>query len=256
MPTKPNFDFEHSFRRALNAAKAGVQEGTDERKMPFTHQDRTLVATISVGYPGEKPYIYDFWQRAGMSEDVLDSPITVYGPAFQRGMLRDGQKHFLAIIKKMAKSGTKYTNLATGSSENAKRTRRNLDDAIEKFWKKMGHSPIEATGWRLTPYDDKGWAYLNRRRPNGNYKEVAIIAAVAPGQHLQFYTPDGKRKMTYEEERKLNVPQKTLPELRERFTKAGVWEALVQAWTSLKDRPLGSYVSAWESKGDWGRRPR
>jgi len=47
MSDKEKYDFDHSFRRALNAVKAGVQEGTHERHSPFTSPEgKTLIATI------------------------------------------------------------------------------------------------------------------------------------------------------------------------------------------------------------------
>jgi hypothetical protein len=235
--------FEHSFRRAVNAVKAGVISGSSERKSPFSFGGQTLLTTITIGRPAETPLYYEFWQKEGTAEHILDSPITVKGSAIIKPSGETaGQKAFLAIITKMNKGGLKYSGAASGTGRLANLNRIYLDRAIEEFWKRLEHEPYEGLGWRLSPY--KGWAYVTRRIRSGKFfKEVAVLSAEMPGRKIIEYNPAGTRRLTYDERQKLGIPGEIYASFRKKLDSEHVWEDLLKIWS---DRGSKGSVSVWE----------
>jgi hypothetical protein len=236
--------FEHSFRRAVNAVKAGVVSGSTVRKSPFSFNGQTLLTTITIGRPAEKPLLYEFWQKEGTAEHILDSPITVKGATIVNASGETGgQKTFLAFITKMNKGGLKYSGAASGTGRLAKLNRIYLDMAIEEFWKRLEHEPYEGLGWRLTPY--KGWAYVNRRTRTGKdfNKEVAVLSAEMPGRKIIEYNPAGTRRLTYDEVQKLGIPGEIYASFRKKLDSESVWQDLLVIW---QDRGSKGSVSVWE----------
>jgi len=226
---KVTSSFEHSFRRALNAAKAGVQEGTTERKSPFTFGEETLVASISLHEPGRgRPRVYDFWQRAGLREGDLASLISVRGPASDQYGRDDGMKHLIAFVD--GKGKITYQGKASGRGEKARVNRLYLDDAIEKFWKKMGFHRHEAQGWDVNINGEEGFAYITRRMPSGYSNEYAVVYAASPGRKLDVFVPDGSKPLTYEA--RFKIPTEIMNRIAQEFE--GIWRNLVQVHHSSR----------------------
>lgn len=223
MPRTTTSSFEHSLRRTLNAIKAGVQEGTTERKMPPTFGDRTLIAAISLHEPGRgRPRVYNFWQKAGLSESILASLITVEGPASDRYGRDDGMKHMLAFID--GKGKVKYNGLAAGTGEKARVNRLYLDQAIGRFWHKLGIEEYQAAGWEPLIYSDKGFAYILRRKPSGLTEEYAAVYAASPGRKLDVFTADNSRPLPFEKRSK--IPTEIMNRVEKEFMAAGIWQGL------------------------------
>lgn len=241
--------FEHSFRRAVNAVKAGVVSGSTVRKSPFSFGGQTLLTTITIGRPAEKPLFYEFWQKEGTSEHVLDSPITVKGSTIINSSGEtSGQKTFLAFILKMNKGGLKYSGAASGTGQLAKLNRIYLDKAIEEFWKHLEHEPYEGLGWRLSAH--KGWAYITRRTRAGKFfKEVAVLSAEMPGRKIIEYSPPGtrgSRRLDYAEVQKLGIPGEIYASFRKKLDSEGIWQDLLKIWEE-HGRMGGAPLSVWEN---------
>lgn len=194
-----NAAFEHSFRRALNAVKA----------------NKTLVARDLNHVAGQTRIDvignFEFWQRSGTSEDVLDSPIAVWSKV-------RGRQAIVALITHTGKRGTKYTGPQS--------LKIAALDAIETFWKRLEISPYEAQGWRLTAYSDRGWGYVTQGEGGGLRKEIAILAASMPGSKIDTYSPAGKL-LSYPQRQKLKIPTEMYEEARIAFHAGHVFSRLL-----------------------------
>lgn len=233
--------FEHSLRRSINAIKAGVQEGTTERKSPPTFGDRTLLAAISLHEPGRgRPRVYNFWQKAGLSEAILASLITVEGPASDRYGKDDGMKHMLAFID--GKGKVKYTGLAAGTGEKARVNRLYLDQAIARFWHKLGFQEYQAEGWEPLIYSDKGFAYVLKRKPSGYTEEYAAIYAASPGRKLDVFVPDGSKPLP--SDKRFKIPTQIMNRIEKEFSEAGIWQNMIALHGSRRctTHPQGLFI--------------
>lgn len=183
-----NSSFEHSFRRALNCVKANVdpKTGTRHDKAPFTAGDRTLVASIGVGLnDAGNQRVYDFWQKAGTAEDILGSLITINGPAYYERRREWGKmKELVAFLEPGGKVKHQKPN---------RHTRDAVDEAVGKFWEKMGLRRHEAAGWDISSYfKDDGISpgvHVLRRKKNGLMEEYAIARPRPHGRSFDYYHP-------------------------------------------------------------------
>jgi hypothetical protein len=138
-----------------------------------------------------------------------------------------------------------WIDIATGkhdysghNSATAKRT----ENVVHSFLHQHGGIHPEQLGWDIIYRD--GYAFVLKRTSTDiskGKKEIALVAAEYPGQRLRFYAPDGKRRLTYEEQQKTKMPSAIIQAIHDRFKNDGVWHHLSDSYNAVKRR-----VSSWE----------
>jgi hypothetical protein len=223
-----NSSFEHSFRRAINAVKANVNPKTGERSdLPRpTSGDETHIASVPLGGEGEHR-VYDFWQRSGTREDILGSLVSIRGPAYnERRREWSKMKELVGFVEPGGK--VKYT-------KPGRYTREAVDEAVRKFWDKMGLHAHEAQGWDVSswfkdsdpsnPATSAGVRVL-RRKKSGLMEEYAVARPKPHGHTLDYWTPetgDVHKRLPYEKSSK--IPTNVGNRIREIMVEQGFFNS-------------------------------
>ncbi len=240
--------FEHEFTRAKNCLKVGVDPITNERgKSPFHLHNETLLTTVSVN-----GHNYDFWQSGGTSENDLKKDVVVKGPTYDyRSREWSEMKGLLALIKCDGK-----VRHMIGTGESGRITKQQLEDAVEKFWKKLAISAADAKGWSLGPsFKDDGvglpGVHVLRRKANGYVEEYAIARPRPHGRTYIFLGPHRGRASTSPEmfneiphEASTKIPLELQQEISKLFTEKDLWNpgylpsyALLKVWSCKVTAP-------------------
>jgi len=112
--------------------------------------------------------------------------------------------------------------------------------AVDAWLAKRAGISREQLGWDVSL--GEGWANVWKRIPGKPYKrEVAILAASMPAQHIDFYNPEGTKQIGYPDYQKLNIPASVIAYVRKQFEKNHIFQDLYQS-----SRTVGRRVSAWE----------
>lgn len=128
--------FEHEFMLAKGCLKVGVDpvDASMPRKSPFHHLGETLLGSVSVN-----GHNYDFWQGDGTSERDVQKDVWIKGPSYDyRNREWSEVKGLLGFVKHDGK-----IRYMVGTGESGRITKQQLEDAVEKFWKKLGIAPVE-----------------------------------------------------------------------------------------------------------------
>jgi hypothetical protein len=241
--------FEHEFTMAKGCLKVGVDPAdvSKPRKSPFRYLDDTLLASVSMN-----GHNYDFWQGGGTSERDLEKDVRVKGPTYDyRNREWTEVKSLLGYIKKDGK-----IRYMLGTGESGRITKEQLEDAVEKFWKKMGIMPVEAKGWSLGPHFDSDsvglpGVYVFRRKANGYIEEYAIARPLPHGHTYMFFgaprgpkTPSNEMFVQLSYEASTKIPMELQKEISNLFTEKNLWNpgylpsyALMKAWSGKLTAP-------------------
>jgi hypothetical protein len=241
--------FENEFSMAKGCLKVGVDpvDAGKPRKSPFRYLDDTLLTTVSMN-----GHNYDFWQGGGTSQRDLEKDVWIKGPSYDyRNREWSEVKGLLGFIKSDGK-----IRYMVGTGESGKITKQQMEDAVEKFWKKLGIMPVEAQGWSYGNSfrsDAVGLPgiYILRRKANGYLEEYAIARPRPHGRTYMFFgaprgpkTPSNEMFVELSYEAAQKIPTELKAEISRRFTEEDLWNpgylpsfALMKAWSGKLTQP-------------------
>lgn len=204
--------FEDSFLAAYDAAKPAqprIKIGADQKYVSFS----TDMGEYQFSHRDPRK---GGWQGGGT--------INIYGPTFGRTGNMKSPMSFLGSF-----------NLGTGKLTYAvsdKITKGNTEYALDLFLRKHGNTSSGLFGWSVN-LDTNGWGRITIP-PSAKrkfHKEIAVFGAEMPGRKIQFYTPDGKKKLTYEQRAK--IPGEVVTYIASELQKAGIWSDLSRSYNTI-----------------------